>query len=446
MMLRRFNKVLATYSFATIGVFILALLLACLFMIESQNNALRRDRLNVGTVLLNHFVNMAATPLLKNDALTLNTLLREARSVEGLLYAVVVDQKGIVRAHTDPTNLGASFGTFTSVTERTAEGNVASVTYSLPNGEETIDLSRPVTFMKKDLGTIHVGLSVSHLNSQMRKENLLWLRNFLPLGLALLLVPVGIVIVMNMRLRQELGRTIPEAEPALDRTGGASSASSGRVNMREGLNTAVGEPDTPSEPGDETLRNQVTVLFAGVKGFKAYARTRDAQEVLKDLNEYFDLASQCIARHGGYIDKLVGDAIIGVFGTSPLLGDHSERAVHAAMAMQEALRASGKGRNPLFSRVGIGISSGVVLSGAIGSEMKKEHTFIGESFKVAYSLNVMAGPGEIVISKEVYQSVEDRVSVEPLPPREMMHRTNPWENFRLLGIAERKDAHQGASH
>lgn len=433
MLLRRFNKVLTTYSFATIGIFVLALLLACLFMIESQSKVLRRDKLNVGAVLLNHFVNMAAMPLLKNDALTLNALLREAKAVDGLLYAVVVDQRGIVRAHTDPTNLGASFGAFTNVTERTAEGNIASVTYSFQGGEEIIDLSRPVTFMKRDLGTIHVGFSINYLNREMRRESLLWIRDFLPIGLALLLVPIGIAIVMNMRLRHELTRAVSAAMPDPGIRSEASVVSSGA--------------ELPPEIGDETVRNQVTVLFAGVKGFKAYAQTRDAQEVLRDLNEYFALASNCIVSHGGYIDKLVGDAIIGVFGTSPLLGDHSERAVLAAVAMQEALRASlGTGLNPLFSKVGIGISSGVVLSGSIGSEMKKEYTFIGESFKVAYSLNVMAGPGEIVISKEVYQSVEECVSVEPLPPREMMHRTDPWENFRLLAVTDRKDVQQGASH
>jgi class 3 adenylate cyclase len=87
--------------------------------------------------------------------------------------------------------------------------------------------------------------------------------------------------------------------------------------------------------------------------------------------------------------------------------------------------------------------SGVVLSGHIGPDVKRTLTFIGESFKVAYSLNVMAGTGEIIMSKDVYQSVEQNVSVEPLAPREMAQRTEPWENFRLIKMIEKKDYSRG---
>jgi class 3 adenylate cyclase len=102
-------------------------------------------------------------------------------------------------------------------------------------------------------------------------------------------------------------------------------------------------------------------------------------------------------------------------------------------------------RNPLLSKVGIGISSAVVLSGHIGPDVKRTLTLIGESFKVAYSVNVMAGPGEIIMSKDVYQSVEQNVSVEPLAPREMAQRTEPWENFRLIKLIEKKDYSRGIS-
>ena len=143
--------------------------------------------------------------------------------------------------------------------------------------------------------------------------------------------------------------------------------------------------------------------------------------------------------YGGYIDKFVGDAVIGAFESSLLHADHTERAVRAAVAMQNALRHASKNGNQLLRMVGIGISAGVVLSGHIGSHTKREYTFIGESFKVAYSLNIMAGPGEIVMSRDVYQLIDHVVSVEPLPPRETMDRTEPWENFRLQNIVETKN-------
>jgi class 3 adenylate cyclase len=122
-----------------------------------------------------------------------------------------------------------------------------------------------------------------------------------------------------------------------------------------------------------------------------------------------------------------------VIGSSLLLVDHTEKAVRAAVAMQKAFNDRNK-NNELLSMVGIGISNGVLLSGYMRSGQRREITFIGECFKVAYTLSVMAGPGEILISKDVYQSIENLVSVEPLPPRVMTEKTESWENFRLRHI------------
>jgi len=80
----------------------------------------------------------------------------------------------------------------------------------------------------------------------------------------------------------------------------------------------------------------------------------------------------------------------------------------------------------------------VVLYGDIGSHAGKKNNYIGESFKVASSLYALAGPGEIVISKDVYKSIENCVVVDPLPPREMTQRTEAWESFRLRNIVERE--------
>jgi class 3 adenylate cyclase len=93
----------------------------------------------------------------------------------------------------------------------------------------------------------------------------------------------------------------------------------------------------------------------------------------------------------------------------------------------------------LFCRVGIGIRSGVVLTGPIGPQEKNGYPFIGKSSKATYSLNVMANSGEIVTSKEVYQSIEDFLCAEPLPLREIKPRTGSWEDFRVHHRIERRN-------
>ncbi len=89
-----------------------------------------------------------------------------------------------------------------------------------------------------------------------------------------------------------------------------------------------------------------------------------------------------------------------------------------------------------MGKIGIGISSGIVISAHMGARSREECAFLGESFKLAYSLNVMAGPGEILISKDVYRKIQGKVSVRPVPPREIMERTEPWEIFRFQSFTE----------
>ncbi len=79
------------------------------------------------------------------------------------------------------------------------------------------------------------------------------------------------------------------------------------------------------------------MLSAGVRGFRSLADDKNASEALRSLNAYFAIADDIIQEHGGVIDKIIGDAVIGVFGGSPLNPDHSERAVRCALALQKGL-------------------------------------------------------------------------------------------------------------
>lgn len=321
--------------------------------------------------------------------------------------------------------------------------DIVSATYALPTGERVLDLSKPVIFMKRTLGSVHVGFSQNVINSAVNKESFSSARSMFYLGIAMMMILIGAAFFLCIPLRREL---MAEGEALQIASGQPCEPEAAAKNPAyEAADSMGGEQVGLLNPYKKKItRNQVAVLFAGIKGFKAYAEARDPQQVLDDLNQYLSMATGCIIEFGGYVDKFIGDAVIAVFGNSPFLADHSERAVSAAVAIQEALR-NGNSTNPLLSKVGIGISSGVVLSGHIGPETKKTFTFIGESFKVAYSLNVMAGPGEIIMSKDVYQSVEQFVSAEHLAPREMVQRTEPRENFRLIEMIEKKEYTQWPS-
>ncbi len=196
-----------------------------------------------------------------------------------------------------------------------------------------------------------------------------------------------------------------------------------------------------AHPEDSWLkgtRNEATIIFTDVRGFTAYSETREPEEVVEALNEYFGIATQSILEYGGYIDKFIGDSVLGVFGVPVKYTDHAERAVRAAVAMQSRLKEMGKNGNQLLSKVGIGINSGVVVAGSLGSQVKMEYTVIGDSVNLAARVNNLAKPGEIIITKDIYQSLKDIVTAEPLPPQKIKGKSEFIEVFHLLSINEQK--------
>jgi adenylate cyclase len=155
------------------------------------------------------------------------------------------------------------------------------------------------------------------------------------------------------------------------------------------------------------------------------------------LNEYFAIATQAILEHGGYVDKFIGDAVLGVFGVPIPHADHAERAVRATVAMQRQLQErADQNNNALLSKIGIGINSGVVVSGTLGSQVKMEYTVIGDSVNMASRLNHLAGSGEIIISRSVYELTKELVSVKVLPPQSIKGKSESVEAFQVLGLHE----------
>jgi adenylate cyclase len=466
---RRFpNRIPLFIRISSVVVFLVLLtfIVLGLFILKRQKDIIYLEKVKAGEAILNHFVNNVRLPFLEDDTLSLNTLVKEATFMEGILYAVIADPAKIIKAHTDPTKTGSVLKQAGSTKEMTNDEDIEHLEYTLPSGTHVLHLSRPVTFKNKILGSVHLGLSLDFINNSIEKETLSLLCTILFMCLLAVMAAIGTSFFLSMRLTRPISQLILAAKEIREGNFGYKikkihnselgdsaiafnhmstrlhekfpliKAFSGEANA-EIFNRDLANSGHPFPP--EITRNQVTVIFAGIKGFKAYANAKAPDEILQDLNEYFAIAVDSIRAHGGHIDKFIGDAVIGVFESSPLQIDHAERAVRAAVTMQTALQYANDNGNQLFGRVGVGISSGVVLSGNIGSHSKVGYTFIGESFRIAYSLNVMAGPGEIVISKEVYQLIENLVSVEPLPPREIIDQSESWEYFRLHGIREKKN-------
>jgi adenylate cyclase len=185
-----------------------------------------------------------------------------------------------------------------------------------------------------------------------------------------------------------------------------------------------------------TIRT-VTILFADIAGFTGLSE-RLGDQIVPLLSGYLDLMSREVSGHGGTIDKFIGDAVMAFWGAPAANADHAVDACRAALASQQALRQSGlsddAGR-PL--KVRIGINSGAVLVGNIGSEFRLNYTVIGDAVNVASRLegaNKEYGT-DIIIGEETRRLAGERIEVRELDRLTVYGREGGLAIYELLGIA-----------
>lgn len=150
----------------------------------------------------------------------------------------------------------------------------------------------------------------------------------------------------------------------------------------------------------------VTILFADAAGFTRFSEGHPPQEVVAALNGMFEGCTETLLRHDAIVDKLMGDAVMAVFGAPIIRPDHAREAVVAAMAIQEK---AGAVFPPDWQGacLRMGVNSGVAFVGRIGSGEIKDYTAVGDVVNVAQRLQTEARPGEILVADSVYQQVRD---------------------------------------
>jgi adenylate cyclase len=183
--------------------------------------------------------------------------------------------------------------------------------------------------------------------------------------------------------------------------------------------------------------NEITMLFSDIRGFTTMSDGRPAQEIVNTLNEYFEVMVDVLFKYSGTLDKFVGDEIIGLFGAPIALEDAPFKAVACAIAMLQALEEFNRTRaseNLSAIRIGIGINTGNVITGSIGSTRALQYTAIGDAMNVASRLVNVAGSGEIIISEDTYRHVAARVEATALPPVKVKGKAEELKVYRVTGL------------
>jgi class 3 adenylate cyclase/tetratricopeptide (TPR) repeat protein len=188
------------------------------------------------------------------------------------------------------------------------------------------------------------------------------------------------------------------------------------------LRARVDELKASSRETEDHKRRNLTVLFADVSGFTAMSETLDPEEVADIMDGLWRGLDQAVLDRGGLIDKHIGDAVMALFGVDGTREDHPEAAIDAALAMQAFLA-----QGTLGLRMRIGIHSGLVYLGAIGSN--REFTAMGDTVNLASRLEHAAPVGGILVSRETYRHVRGVYDVRPQEPLAVKGKVEPVQTY-----------------
>ncbi len=182
-------------------------------------------------------------------------------------------------------------------------------------------------------------------------------------------------------------------------------------------------------------RQEISVLFADIRGFTSYSENLAPEHLVEILNQYLALAVEAILAQEGTLDKFVGDAVMALFNAPLPQPDHALRAVRAALAMQQAIadyNVEGADHAPLSFGVGIHVGQAVV--GNVGTVQQMNYTAIGDTVNLAKRLQEHASGGQIILSRAVYEAVKDKVTVEDLGPIMVKGRAAAEHAYSLTGL------------
>jgi adenylate cyclase len=191
----------------------------------------------------------------------------------------------------------------------------------------------------------------------------------------------------------------------------------------------------------EGVELDVSLLFCDVRDFTRFAAEAEAPEVVGRLNELFETIVPIVARHGGHVDKFVGDGLLAVFGAPEPYPDHADRAVRAAVEMAQVVNLGDS--HPL--RIGIGVNSGPVVAGSIGGAGRLNFSVIGDAVNVAARVEAATREldEDVLFTAETRDRLSGTVEVRPRGSHLLKGRGDPVALFapvvetRAHAVAER---------
>jgi class 3 adenylate cyclase/predicted ATPase len=217
-----------------------------------------------------------------------------------------------------------------------------------------------------------------------------------------------------------------ECGTAIQAAGGAPSAAA--AAPRASAPSGAAAPDEPTAE-----RRLVSVLFADLVGFTTLSEDRDPEETRELLTRYFDLARAAIERHGGVVEKFIGDAVMAVWGAPVAFEDDAERAVRAALELVAAVPSLGDEAHHVQARAGVLTGDAAVTIGATNQGM-----VAGDLVNTASRLQSAAAPGTVLVGEATYHAASNSIAFEPAGEQSLKGKASPVPAWKAVTVVARR--------
>jgi len=208
-----------------------------------------------------------------------------------------------------------------------------------------------------------------------------------------------------------------------------------RYMSQDVMTSLLESPDKINLGGDKRI---ATVFFADIRGYTSFSEKREPERIVDVLNEYFSQAVEHVFKHKGYIDKFIGDCIMAVWGVPMMPGKNDAiDAVSCALAIQEMVRSRSRNffkNDASRLRIGIGINTGPLVAGNLGSEQRMDYSVIGDTVNLAARLESVAEADEVIISEETRKHLGEKFRMEEKPMVRVKGKEKPVQIYNVLGV------------
>ena len=393
-------------------------------LFDKQKAMLQEEVKKRGNLLSKNLASAGFEAIVSSDKLISSSTISEIMEDKGIIYCMILNNKNIVLDSSSSKIINRRLkDEYSLELNKLKEIKYIHITHE---GKSVLDAVRPIFIEYRDKkikkGYVRIGIDWDMIQAEIRKAMIYTYAlagAFLLIGVIISIYFAGTItnpILKIVKVMDKVGQGDLEQKveiSLLDEIGKLANAFNDMIqHLREKLMMSKyvskstiqmisKKDDTKLELGGE--RKKVTLLFSDIRGFTSYSETKTPEQVIAMLNEYLRVQAEIIGKNKGSIDKFVGDEIVVVYEGKNMVSN----AIKTAIEIQKKIKSLNK-KSKTNMAVGIGINTGEVVMGNMGSADRMDYTVIGDNVNTAARLCAHAEPNQILVSEKTKKLAKAR--------------------------------------